>query len=235
MTDQLEQKEEREYTEVEQLALELDWDPKGRKDAKTFLKDGLKIRNEKITDLYKLSDNLKELMSKQEAAIYSKAKAELLAERDEAIARGDIQAVKNIEEQQSQMELYNKIQAAKDEFIHRNAEWYNSNLPQHIKMQQAVAQADITIAQRRLPPEAHFAALEEYVKEEFPDYFGEPKKRAQVVESGRSTISTQSSKKKFTIDDLTPQQKQFAKMFAKQGIMTEEKYIDELVKAGTLK
>lgn len=234
MVDDVEEvNEEREFSEVEQLALELDWDPKGKKDAKTFLKDGLKIRNEKITDLYKLHDNLKDLMSKQEEAIYKKAKADLLAERDDAISRGDVQAVKQIEEQQSQMELYNKIQAARDEFIRRN-EWYTSNAPQHIKMQQAVAQADITIAQRRLPPEAHFAALEEYVKEEFPDYFGEPKKR-QVVESGRSTVSSQSSKKKYTIDDLTPQQKQFAKMFAKQGIMTEEKYIDELVKAGTLK
>lgn len=237
MTDTIDDNaDNKEYTSFEKKCMDAGWNPNGKKPAEDWALDGLSVRNEKITDLYKLHDNLKDLMSKQEQAIYDKAKAELVAERDNAIARGDVQSVKEIEKQEENLKIQTRIQSAVNSFINRNESWCKSNEPEHLEMQKEMKLMDMSLGPRGMSPEDHFAAIEVHLRNKFPEQFGEQptKKRGQAVEGGRATVS-HDSKRKFTFDDLSPQQKQFANMYEKQKLMTKEKYIDELVKAGALK
>ncbi len=237
MTDNTEEKQdEKEYTAFEEKCMDAGWNPNGKKSAEDWALDGLSVRNEKITDLYRLHDNLKDLMSKQEKNIYEQARKELAAERDAAIDRGDRQAVKQIDEEQEKLTIQTEIQSAANDFIQRNSAWYNSNDPKHLKMQKAAKEMDIALAPRRMSPKEHFAAIDAYMQDEFADQFEEaPKKRSQAVEGGRSTVTHSSGKQKYGWDDLTPMQRKFAEDFHNAGIMTKDKYIEELVKAGKVK
>jgi len=69
--------ETKEYSDFEQQCIDAGWNPNGAKTADKWALDGLKVRNEKITDLYKITDNLKDMMSKQEQLAMEKAKKEL--------------------------------------------------------------------------------------------------------------------------------------------------------------
>jgi hypothetical protein len=225
-----------ELSEFEQECVAAGWDPNGKKPAGKWALDGLDVRNQKITDLYKISHDLKDMMTKQEKAIHDKVAAELRAERDEAIRRGDVNHVREIEMQQEAAKSQNEIQQQAQAFIQRNADWYNGSSYEHLKMQKAAKEADGLIGGD--DPADHFRKVEEYIKGEFPDYFNkdEPKKRGQAVEGGKSAVvRTSSSKRDYSFDDLSDDQKTFAKMYEKRGIMTIDKYIEEQIKAGYLK
>lgn len=231
---------EKEYTDFEKECMEAGWDPKGAKPAGKWALDGLAVRNEKITDLYKISNDLKDMMSKQEKAIREQAEAELKAERDNAIRRGDLNHVREIEAQQTQAAAQNELHMQAQEFIKRNADWYQGSSYEHIKMQKAAREADMTIGGN--DPADHFRRVEEYIKGEFPDYFNkdapkeEAPRRAQAVEGSKSAVvRTASSKRTITFDDLNEDQKRFAKMYEKRGMMTIEQYIENQIKAGYLK
>lgn len=233
-----EEQGEKQYTAFEQKCMEAGWKPGGKKTAEDWALDGLSIRNEKITDLYKISEDLKDMMSKQEKAIYEKAQAEFKQQRDEAIMRGDINHVREIEAQQEEMKSQNELHFQAQEFIKRNNDWYNGTSYECLKMRKAAIEADNTIGGS--DPADHYRRVEEFIKGEFSSYFNkdnseeEPPRKASAVEGSKSSV-VRTSKKTYSIDDLNEDQKKFAQMYAKRGIMTIEKYIEEQVKAGYLK
>lgn len=89
---------------------------------------------------------------------------------------------------------------------------------------------------RGLPDNRYFSELTRAVKTMFPDRF--PKRtRTPSVEGGggRRPQGGGGGGKKFTINDLSDDQKRLAVFYEKQKIMTTDKYIDELVRIGELK
>jgi hypothetical protein len=59
-------------------------------------------------------------------------------------------------------------------------------------------------------------------------------KKAQAVE-GAASPTIKGSKKEFTYNDLTEDQKYWANKYEKLGLYTKKQYIDELMKTGALK
>lgn len=228
--------EESSYSELQKVAIEAGWDPKGKKDEKSFLLDGLKMRNEKITDLYHMHEDMKTMMKQQEKNLYEQAKKDLAAQRDEAIQRGDVQEVHKLDKDEAQLKMQIEIQSAANKFVQDNESWYKGVSSQEIKMQRACSEADRLIAAKQLPPEQHFKALEQYMKDEFPDYFGqgEAKTKTVAVEGGQGQAISR-TKKKFSYDDLSNDQKNACDRYVKMKVMTRDEYVDEIVKAGRLK
>jgi hypothetical protein len=233
----VEEQEEKQYNAFEQKCMDAGWKPGGKKTAEDWALDGLSIRNEKITDLYKISEDLKDMMSKQEKAIYEKAQAEFKQQRDEAIVRGDINQVREIEQQQREMKEQNELHFQANEFIKRNNDWYNGNSYECLQMRKAAIEADNTVGGS--DPADHYRRVEEFIKGKFSNYFNEgavedTPKRASAVEGSKSSV-VRTSKKSYSLDDLNEAQKAAAKKYDKLGIMTVDEYIKEQLKAGYLK
>lgn len=83
-----------------------------------------------------------------------------------------------------------------------------------------------------LPYQKKLDVVTRKVKETFPEKFNESKStQPPTVESG-SRKSAQ--KNRYTKRDLSPDHREIMNNFVKQGIMTEQQYIDDLVKIGEL-
>jgi hypothetical protein len=87
---------------------------------------------------------------------------------------------------------------------------------------------------RGLPDDKYFAMLTKQAREIFPERFETTQKRPQAVE-GQSLRPGKSHNKKFTFNDLTPEQKKWANFYKRQGVMETQEYVDELVKIGELR
>lgn len=227
---------------IEQRMVQLGFDPKGPKSLEDWIEDGLQMRNEKITDLYKSINDLKDLTEKQVKTAVQKARSEWEEQRDDAIARGDVRAVKELERDKEHHELQAVIKVEAQAFMERNAEWYNGLEPEHLEMRKAALEMDNELAKQHLEPHKHFETLEKYMKKKFNSYFSpqdseeeEPVRKRSAVESGSSVVSSKSSTKKtYTMNDLNPQQQSVAKRLIKLGHMTLEDYTKQLVAAGDL-
>ena len=230
------QKQEREYSDLEKTAMDIGWDPNGKKDAKSFIIDGQKMRNEKITDLYELHADMKELMKQQKEHAYEQARKDLLAQRDEAIQRGDLDEVRKLDRDEGELKVRQAIQNEANAFMKRNT-WYSGLSKEERAMQKACAEIDVALAKKMLPPNEHFAALEKAVQEEFPDYFNlssVERKKPASVESGSGRAVTK-SKKEYSYDDLNDAQKKSCDRYVNMKLMTREQYIAEIVSTGKLK
>ena len=84
-----------------------------------------------------------------------------------------------------------------------------------------------------------YKTIEKDVKEAFPEKFQsekvekEPEKKPKAPSVEGATRKSSKSAK-FTVKDLTEEQRTIGKDFEKQGIMTMEEYINDLVKIGQL-
>lgn len=236
-------------TSIEELASEYGWKADGEKSANEFVKLALEKfpdQSKKIKQLFRTVEELKDHMSKSEARAYEKAKAELDAQRKQAIYDGDVARVEALDK--AREELAPSLSTGEPtqhqaitEFEERNSSWLNGTSYEELKMQQWVEAHGAILGRKKLPVDEHMALLEEHVKKEFPSYFDNQEDDTEVsspVSYSRENVTQKSTKAKGkppTFNDLTAEQKQIARDFEKMGVMSVENYIKDLVKHGELK
>jgi len=241
---------EGEYTEFEKEQMEKGWNPDGPKSAEEYsrsqpLYDEIKARGKQIKQMQKTLDSLTEHMSKQEKLAYEKALETLRQEKEEAIQRGDVHGVMDVEQRQNNMLAEAKEQkqevipeaeafAEKYEHIFKSADF------DEVEITKFVMERDSELMAKNLSPKQHMELLESHMLKKFPNYFGNGKETVtrgnQSVESGNgSNVVGKSSKSKYTFHDLNPEQRRVARDFEKYGIMKVGAYIKQLVELGDLK
>lgn len=236
--------EEKQYTSFEQEQIEKGWNPEGVKSAEEWsrsepLYEEIKARGKEIKRMQKALDALTEHMTKQEKIAYDKALKTLSQEKEDAILRGDVKAVQQIEQQHIELTTPKEIKKIPeaDEFTERYEHILNSANFEEMEIAAFVYSRDKELMDRKLSPAEHMKTLESHMLKKFPSYFNKGKEeevvdraRSRTVETGEgSNVSRVSGKKKFNFHDLSPEQKQVARDFEKFGVMKIDKYIEQLI------
>jgi hypothetical protein len=235
-----------EADEVETLAMELGWRPKGEFDGDEFvsakdyilksrdIQDTMRTHNKDLKrKLSELDSSVAELKSHNERvykAEVSKLKSELKTlkkEKVEAISEGDVDRVDALDEQidgvkEAIKEPPNKSASNPefDEWVAEN-EWYKKDL-------EMAQYADVIADQHQGAPFGRMLKLvTAKVKEMYPEKFEKTKQPpgSPVEGSTKRTVTS-----KFTEADLTPAQKDIMNQFVRQGIMTKKQYIADIEK-----
>lgn len=215
---------------------EWDGDPEEWVDAKEFIRrvplfEKNHKLSKKVKDLEKTLFELKGHMGKVGEAAYNKAVNDLMAQRDAAIDDGDKEQVKAIDKAIKEAETLkpdesDKVHPAITAWEADNGEWFYKD--------QEIADFGMAYFQRYLARspgkfEEGLEAMETAIKKAYPEKFENPKRKAPpVVEAG----AAQGAKKKYTRADLSDDQRKVMGNFVRQGIMSEEDYIKQLVEIG---
>lgn len=233
---------------LEELAKSHGWKPEGEKDAKEFIEfalDNFSPRGKEIKDLKATVEAMKEHMDKQRQAGYQQALYDLQKARQDAILDGNVAQVDALDEQINAYEY----ELAKEQpqetfspealsFAERHASWINDRESLiAYEMREFVKQRDNALAALNLPHEQHIAILERNLQEKFPSYFNkgeETQKHAYVDRDTTSGTVRHTRRGKVGFEDLNPAQKVAARQFEKRGIMSVNKYIEQLKELGEL-
>jgi hypothetical protein len=231
---------------MEDLASQYGWNKEGEKTAEEFIKvamDKFPKQSKKIDQLFRTVEEMKVHMSKAEKAAYERAKADIEAQRRQAIQQGDVDLVEELDKAKADlipaMEVP-EVHPAIADFEERNKEWLEGTSYEAMKMQKWVQEHGAILGKKRLPVEEHMAILEDHLKKEFPKFFAETVEDDDIVSPVAPARDTSDAKpagkgKKFGFNDLTPAQKQIARDFEAVGFMKIDDYIKSLVSHGELK
>lgn len=241
---QIVQGKPKELSEFEQEQQQKGWNPDGPKSAEEWsrsepLYEELKKRGKENKQLQRTVESMKALMDKQEKLAYQRALADLESQRRIAISNGNHQTVDQIDRQKQELKAPEITPPGVQEFTEKHSKWLNGTSYEDMKMVEFAKRRDDELGRKKLDPEAHMQLLEEHIIKEFPDYFKTTGEKSatlssQSVEGGSSGV-VGSSKKKYTLRDLSDEQKQVARDFERMGVMPVDKYISELIKIGDLK
>ncbi len=120
-----------------------------------------------------------------------------------------------------------QMSAAASTWVAENP-WYGPN-------KEMTAYADTQSDRLRgLPEDRYFTELTKTVKTMFPQNFPKTPVNPPVLPPGVRPPGGGGGEKKFSIEDLTEDQKKWATFYEKQGVMKTEAYIQELVDKGVL-
>lgn len=244
-----EQIEQRDLSDFEREQKDKGWNPNGVKTAEEWarnepLYEEIKKRGKEIKSLERAIDNLTKIQTRKEELAYNKALDQLRNERDAAIKLGNVQAVKHIEQQQLKLhESQKQEDPAIQEFRSKYGHLLTSNNYEEMEIADFIKRRDGELMSHKLPPAEHLRLLEEHAMKKFPSYFkqdGDPEERDErlpIVESGQgSNVSKpRSSSKKFTFDDLSPEQKKIGKEFERLKVMKLSEYIKDLADLGDIR
>jgi len=267
---------EDEYTEIEQKALRLGWNPNytdgKRRNAEDWLewRDATqKFRNQskEIKSLRKTVEQLNDFLLNRHKEEQKTVLADLKIKRDQAVEVGDYEKFKKFDEEYQKAVLYqaqnninhapyasnhnpeanlakqNVQKALEDPLV---VDWLNKN-------PWARPSASQTSEERKMrewarineeeyllknPTSSYYDALlyaEKAVREKFPNNFYSSFKY-NSVESSRA-IPVKENKRKVTMNDLNPKARAVIRRMIKvnNGKITEQQYIDELIKSGAIK
>ncbi len=233
---------------IEALAKSHGWKPDGERNAEEFIQfalDNFSPRGKEIKDLKATVDAMKSHMDKQKQLGYEQALSDLQRARQDAIIDGNVDEVNTLDQQIDQYEHALAAEAPQQEFhpaalnfMERHAEWMNDkDSLEAFEMRSFVQQRDAALA-ALYPndPEKHIQVLEKNLKEKFKDYFGkgEPNYYPSGDSDHTSGTAKPRSNKKVGLQDLNPAQRMIAKQFEKRGVMTVDKYIQQLKDLGEL-
>lgn len=234
-----EKNEEGILSSLEQLASDHGWNPKGEKSAEEYVKvalDKFPEQSKKIKQLFRTVDELKDHMRKSEELIYERAKKELEDQRKTAVERGDHEMIEQIDKRKEELvPLAESKPLAVLDFEERHKEWLGSSNFEELEMKSWLLQRDKELSSMKLSPDEHMKVLEDHLYKKFPSYFKAETPKPAVESSSDNVAGKRSSKKKFTFNDLTSDQKRIARDFKQMGIMEIDDYIKDLVKNGDLK
>ncbi len=214
-----------------------DYIKKGRT-IQSDMRDSLKTQKKMIKDLTTSVKNIQSHTEKVGKAEIKRLRSKLEAQKDEAIIDSDIDKVKEIDQKMDDLKEQEREAPKSDAAFkkwNKENDWYGSDED----MTDAV---DIKVKRwiRRNPDNTEqevFEQAEKIARKDFPEYFGEaPKEKAKpktAVNEAGSRPGT-SSKNRYTKADLSEDQRQVMRSFVSAGIMTEQKYIDDLASTGEL-
>lgn len=223
------------------------------------MRSQLRVQGDQIDDLKQTVtsglDNLRQHQEKVSKAEVAKLKNEITSlktQKRAAVKDGDADLVDELDEQiegrqAASHEAGTVIPAPPPKtkgapppefapWVERNP-WYKTDL-------EMTDFADDIVARnpQLKSPEAYARLLklvDRNMKAEFPDKFEKapdpPEKKTPVVPTVESGGRRPSGKKTFTKKDLNENQQEFLKKFEKLGVITEAKYIEDLVTTGDLK
>lgn len=253
---------EPEYTPEEVQAMEHGWAPKEEwkgdesdwVSAKEFNRRGElfgKIKNlERDRDaLRQASRHMKDLLAKAKQTEYSRAVADLKAQKKQAAEEGETTKMLEIDDQIEELTVdhntyQQEIAAAEPApadtntaFVEwqRDNQWYTADADMRLfadSVGQQFAQANPAASIDEM-----FQAVDRQVRKAYPEKFQNPRRSSpSKVESTSSTTNTEprGSKSKFTARDLNDQQREIMKTMTRSGVMTEKEYIQELVRIGEI-
>lgn len=232
----------RELTEFEKEQMKDGWNPNGEKSAEEFARAGklyreITKRGDEIQELKQTINEMKSFMDKQRQAGYDQALKELQHQRVEAISMGNVEEVDEIESQIRSMEAPEAkpatptVHPAVAAFNKRYDDLIQDHSLEAFKIKEFLGKRAADLDQSGLDPEKAIQILESDMKAEFPARFGDP--GSLTVERG-SSLGASKSKGRHQFSDLTKEQKDCARHFVNQGIMTVEEYIKQLVELGEL-
>jgi len=220
------------------------------KDIQDTMRQHLKENKKKLTSFEKALDDFKshsERVFKAQLASQREQIKQLQKDRRAAIEEGDIERVDDIENQLT--DIVRNVEPERttepepdSEEVEVFEEWLGENqwfgVPKVRK-----GDPDMTEYALRLADEPKFKALPyarrlkkvtEAVKDMFPEHFKPRDKTTPPPVSPVEAPKPASRKKKFTARDLNEQQKSVMRNMVKSGVMSEQEYIDDLVKIGEL-
>lgn len=259
--DEPEQESSRELSEFEQEQVAKGWDPDGEKTAEEFARaeplygeiskrgKRLKEKDREIDDLRQTMNELKEHLAKQQQSMqqqqqigYQRALEELYERRVDAIEAGNVQEVANLDQQinetSSQMQNIQRqeLPAPAKAFYERNKDWLESKDATAFEIREYADKRDKDLTRFNLPLDEHVRILEGDIQKKFADRFGETAVNSPTVQAVEANTKTNTPRRsKYTINDLSDIQKACCNRFVKNGIMTAQQYIQQLVDMGELK
>jgi hypothetical protein len=234
-----------ELTAVEQKAMDEGWVPKDEwegdpdqwRPAKEFVDRGelfkkIEDQNRTIKEFKRTLDDLKMHHSKVRETEYKRALEALKEQKKTAIADGDgervvelddqIDLVKDEQRNLNQPKPQERVDSPNPEFtawMDRN-KWYQTKRP----MKAFADDLGRELAARGNSPSEVLKEVERQVKQEFPNEFRNPNRdKPNAVEgsSGKGSVS----KDTFVLTDT---EKEVMNRFVRGGVITKEKYIEDL-------
>lgn len=254
--------QESNYSEVEKAAMVRGWKPKeqfyGEEDtfvsAKEFLDRGnlyerISQQNHIIKKLERKLDEVANLNSKQiESQIQDKASYYVQLRR-EAIRNGDVEEVERIENEYQKLYSqpqnhysYQKtpIDPYVEEFQHRNANWYNSDTEENLRMMSFANVRDAKLAE--LYPDwdvqRRHREVEEAVKRAYPNRFTNVYRNmpTTVNITNRENVPRKRNSKTFGFNDLPSDWKAFVENRCEfYQVKDKDQYARELYEMGELR
>lgn len=234
------------YSEIEKEAIKKGWNPKGKRDAQTYLEFGEVIdklmaaseENKKYRETVKIM--IDKFQGKEKRA-YERAVQELEAKRIAAINEADVDQVYKIEQELNNVrqeiqslpdvntEAADHDRKVAEEFAARNKAWYNNDSLENMRMMQDAQLEDQRLA--ALYPNLSFAerlqAVEQTIRKHYASHavFSNAR-REHAVASVTSTEQKREHKKKVT---LTKQQAEMlAFMQRADKNYTAEQYLKDI-------
>jgi hypothetical protein len=161
---------------------------------------------------------------------YKRALAELKAERKEAISQGDTTKAESVSDQITEIETARKVtprpqgnvgQAEFEDFKQRNT-WYNTD-PELTQRANALG-----MGFAQMNPSATPEQVLQYVEKEIKATMKKSVIAPASPEAGGIKNPGKGKGNKLTEADLTADQKRIMDAFVKRGVLTKEKYLDDL-------
>jgi len=232
-------------------------------DARTFIlnsraiQDNMRGENKslkkKVDQLIEGFQELKRHSEKLREADIKKLRGELKTQKRVAVVEGDLERVEAIEKEMDEIEdVKGKPNSnISDEDNELLQAWYTAN-PWYGTNKEMAKYADSRVENYSgAPLDRMLKKIRKDVVDMFEDEFEEdaphekqaqtnimtpnPKSRAATVESGEVRPET-SGRKKFTVKDLTQEQRDFCRTFVKAGaVKSTQDYIDQLAAIGELR
>lgn len=243
-----EQQEERQFSAIEQKALEQGWRPKeewdGEEDdfidAKEFVRRGelfskIDHQNKELKQIKSALEQFKVHHEKVEKNAYDRAIADLKSQRKAALAEGDVELYTQLDEQ------VDSLVEEKQEFIQKQkqvqpqgpapefVDWVNAN-PWYTRdpiMAGAADRLGVQLAQQGLEPIEVLRRVEREIKREFKHKFENPNRaKPSAVDAPRNVGNA--GKGSFAPTD---QERSIARNFVRAGLYkNENEYYSELEK-----
>ena len=239
-TENQEIQEQPEVNEIEQQAREMGWKPKEEYEgdptrwvsaeiyvARAPLYEELERRGKETKRLRQDIEVLKQNYSKMEEAAYKRALSSLKEQRKEAILNNELERVVEIDDQieelkevkptQPQVDL-SDVQEKVNLWLQEN-KWYNEDQD----LREYADGVGLALGRKNLPPDEVLEQVAQKVKKMFPEKF-QKKPSAPKVEM------TPSGGKLKPADrvELTEDERKSMRTFVRQGLMTEEQYIEQI-------
>lgn len=236
---------------VEVVARKMGWMPKEEYhgdpdkwvDAQLYLErspqfyDKNRKLSRKVRELEGTVANLTEHYRKVEQNAYQRAMEDLKRAKVQALEEGNHAKVVEIDDQMNKIKPGPAVNPAPrgpdpafEKWVERNS-WYTDDE----EMADTADSIGLRYAQLNpdKDPEEVFEYTERRIKKLFPDKFKNPnRERPSPVESSRNTKATS---RKPQWRDLPEHFQKAGDKFVRQGVMTREQYIDDLVKIGEIK
>lgn len=230
---------------IEQKAMEMGWVPQDQWDgeadswrpAKEFVDRGelfkkIDDQNRTIKELKKTQEALAKHNARIAEVEYKRALETLKKQKREALADGDADAVIEIDDRidavkeaqrevqaqpAPQQDVVNPVFAAWQE---KNS-WYNTNRA----MRAFANEVGLEAAKNGMSPVEALEHVTKEVKKEFADKFQNPRRTAPGAVEGATPKGGKTTSDRF---ELTDDERRAMDRFVKQGIITKEKYIEQI-------